>query len=479
MPIPSDNNLGGIVSPSPIASTPEPVSSITVTKPEYSDVAIDTRWTPITSIMTHVAGAAWVVDYYSQVIDTDSQLMSQAPTVSPVFQQYKLIKGLELRVISALNQVQDQDTKMMQIDGSALVHSFLIPNEGDMFTADIGVGKPAVFRITNTKKNSIFKEATYEIEYAVASTDIEYIEDLEHKVVEEFIYRQDFLTRGQNPLVLLEENATIGELEEVYHRLASQYFPAFLDKEYMTFTIPLQATSIYDPFIAEFLSKQFSKDDSLVLQKMRVLNLGNDLAVEQNCFWDALVLRDISYLKTGFTKSGLIWCNQFENNPFFNGIRWSGIAQCVYPQNPRIGVGGMGAYMPKALTGTNLVSVSPYTYYADTPAPATGVDVGQNKVFPPTNSAATTLNLNADGTANFQGVAHDDYYVLSGEFYNQTENMSVWEQLVTQYIKKEPLDPIQLKKTAGLVLNWGVLEQFYYVPILMVMIRGYIYGYQG
>lgn len=477
MPIPTDNNAGGIISPSPIAATPEPVNSIRVTKEEYKDIALDTRWTPFAAIMSHVAGAAWTVDYYSQVVDTDSQLMSQAPTVSPVFQQYKLIKELVLRVSSPLNQVQDQETKMMQIDGSAIVHSFMIPNEGDMFVADIGVGKPAVFRVTNTKKNSIFKEATYEIEYAMASTHEEYIHDLERKVVNTYVYRQDFQSRGQEPIVLEEESATIDELMLVYDRLAKSYFPTFYNKEYATFTIPFQAHSIYDPFLTKFLSAQFSKEDSIVLQKVRVLNLGDDAACAQNSFWDAFSCRDLAMLKSGFTKTGLIWCNQFERNPFFNGIRWSGIEQCIYPTNPRIGVGGLGAFQPKTLTSDQLVSVSPYTFYTDGEAGPTSDQIGHNKAFPDPNTAVTITGLNPDGTLDFPGVATDAYYVLSHNFYAQTTTQSVIEELVSRFIKHEAIDPVQLKKNAELVHEWGVLEQFYYIPILMYIIRNFVNGF--
>ena len=270
MPILNDNNPADLVKPSPVADVADPVTTILVTESTYADVGIDTRWTPLQSIMSHIAGSVWEVTYFSQVIDTDSQLMPQSPTVSAAFQQYRKIEGMQLRVSDPLNIQQDDTTKMMQIDGSAIVFAAIIPNEGDMFTADIGLGKPAVFRVATSAKKAIFKEAAYDITYAFASTDEEYIHDLEMKTVQSLVFKKDFLNRGQNPLLLEEEAVIIENLEAQYRALADNYFNTFFNNEYKTLTVPGQTYSVYDPFLVKFVSEQFTQEDSHLLQDLRV-----------------------------------------------------------------------------------------------------------------------------------------------------------------------------------------------------------------
>lgn len=479
MPIPSDYDLGGIVSPSPIDATPAPVTTIKIAESKYKDVAVDTRWSPIDSIMPHVAGAKWTVEYFAQVIDTDTQLMSQAPTTSGVYQQYKLIKELVLRVTTPLNSVQDTETKMMQMDGAAILSAGIIPNEGDMFTADIGVGTPAVFRVTASKKNSVLKQATYDIEYALASTSSEYTEDLERKVIDTYVFRQDFLTHGREGVILEEDDVVLSALEQKYVTMVAKYFNAFFNPEFATFTIPLMQFPTYDPFLTRFLNEQFSKDDSVVLQKLRVLNLGNDACVKQYNFWDALINRDFSYLNSGFTKVGLVYTNQFIQNPYLNGIRWTGIVQCVYPLNPRIGIGGVGLYDPKTATDGIGLTATPYSFYTEVSSNSSISDYAVNQVYPSELTHAAITGLNANGTATFQSIGVDSHYILSEKFYTQDESMSVLERLISDYIHKKQIDPIQLSKTLDICERWGVLEQFYLIPVLLIMIRGYVNDFQG
>lgn len=481
MPI-IDYDQAGIISPTP-ESNPNAATVVakpTITEPSYKDVALDTKWTPVSSIVSHIAGSRWVVNYFRQVIDTDSQLMGQATSVSGVYQQYELIEELNLRVITPLTQVQDPDTKMMQSDGAALVYGNLIPNEGDMFTADIGVGQLAIFRVSNSKKNSVFKEATYEIEYALSTVNEHHIEDLESKVVNKYVWREDFLTRGQNPVVLEEESVALNKLGVAYHDLCEHYFPSFFSDEYKTFLVPLQDYSTYDPFLAKFISDSFDNTDHPVLQQLRVLNLGSDKACLQTNFWTAVSSQEMKKLKGGFKQIGFVWTSQFENNPMFNGIRWTGIKQCVYPLDPRLGINGLTAENVLLTNSDGYDGLTPITFYATGTNPdITGLEASQNKMFPPKNTAALFTNKNPDGTVSFPGVGQDSYYVLGANFYDQTATQSVFEQMVTAYLKRIDIEPEQLTHAAELAPEWGALEQFYYIPLLLVMMRSVINNYQG
>jgi hypothetical protein len=481
MPI-ADSDSAAIVRPTADSNpnAPVPVTNVTITEPSYADVIVDTKWTPVSSIVTHVSGALWNVNYYSQVIDTDSQLMSQATSVSGVYQQYKLIKGLNLRVVTPLTQVQDPDTKMMQSDGAAIVYGNIIPNEGDMFTADIGMSETAIFRVSSSKKNSIFKEATYEIEYALSNVSDHHVEDLDAKVVQEYVWKEDFLNRGLDPVIIEEEANSLAQLGAAYEQLCAFYFPLFFNHEYKTFTIPLQEYTTYDPFLTQFIADNFDNSDHLLLQDLRVLNVGSDKPCKQSNIWTAITLQDIKKINSGFTRNNFVWVSQFDLNPMFNGIRWSGITQCVYPTNPRIGYAGLTTYQVLAPNGSAYNGITPTTFYnTQENTEITDPQAALNRLYPPANIASTITTLNADGTVDFNGVGVDDYYVLSENFYLQNTSQTYLELFVSSYLKKEAPDIDQLVKTAEIAPNWGVLEQYYYIPILLIVMRSAINNYQG
>jgi hypothetical protein len=182
MPIATDNEDQEIlISIDP----PVQVNSISITDSSNESIAVDNRDTPRINLLTHIVGSSWVVDYYSQVLNTNSQLSGQQLSVSAVYQQYKKINNLEIKVTSALTSSQDEQ-KNMSVTGEATLFPFIIPNDGDMFIADIGNGKKAVFTITRTTKLSIYKQACYTISYVLDSESLIKIDDLNAKVVENY-----------------------------------------------------------------------------------------------------------------------------------------------------------------------------------------------------------------------------------------------------------------------------------------------------
>jgi hypothetical protein len=195
---------------------------------------IDARWTPRSSLLTHIGGSSWVVNYYAQVLDKDSNLSGQQYTKNPVYQSYKKIVNLEIKVQTPLNTDQDDANKEMNVTGSGTLYPSVIPNEGDMFLADIGEGRKAVFRITSSRKNSIFKEACYDISYTLDTDNIDKQLDLEQKTIVTYYFHKDFLINGNNPLVIKSDMDTLVNLKKVYDIMLYQYFKRFYSNEFKT-----------------------------------------------------------------------------------------------------------------------------------------------------------------------------------------------------------------------------------------------------
>lgn len=448
----------GLTSASPVPVVPPQIETVGVSTDDYKTAVVDTKWVPRSSILTHIEGSSWVVDYYAQILDTDSNLSGQQYTKNPVYQSYKKIANLELKVKTALNTDQDDANKEMNVTGDAVLYPSIIPNEGDMFVADIGEGKSAVFRITSSKKNSIFKEACYDIAYVLDTDNNDKKLDLEQKTSVVYYYHKDYLLNGSNPLILKNEMDTLLNLKKVYDIMLYQYFRRFFSHEFKTLLVPSQLMPTYDSYLTSYVLSMFGTQEAHELAYIRALNMDEDRVAKCDSIWSALKFKDISLLNTAFTKAGLISSLAFSRTPTYNGIRYSGVGAVVYPKNPYVTVDG--SYVNSVKTTSSELQASTDS------ATASNVLV----------RAVNLRNLDSDLGDNLYPVTVDDYYVLSANFYNNTNTQSTLETAVTAYINNNQVDADQLYNTAKNFHTWGSLEQFYYLPIVMTLIRSILKG---
>lgn len=452
-----------------ISATPQapvaPVEVIKTSNPAVKLTSVDTRWIPRTHLITHIEGASWYVDYFSQVLTEDSELSGQQVSANAAYQSYKRIVGLEMKVTSPLSTVQDDETKAMKVEGGATLYPFLIPNEGDMFVADIGEGKRGVFRITSTVKKSIFQEACYEISYSLNSDELSRIEDLLSKTVDSVYFHKDYLTYGQNPLLIKSDADVLLDLEKQVQLLVRTYCKKFYSREYATFIVPKQGQSVYDHFLNQFIQDTFGAhaEMSTELYSMKLLNVSGDELLRTDSLWKALAVRDVGVMNTLFQRSALVSPQEFVYNPMLESIRWSGFAKLVYPTDPEFSV------------DADLVTPLTYALEQWPFKPSLAESAPQLPITTPV--AKNLRGIFPEGTALTALVTVDDYYVLSEKFYKKMAGMSVLETLTWQYLQGEKQDFTQLLELSKLYHAWGDLEQFYYVPLLVTFIRATIRGH--
>jgi hypothetical protein len=457
MPIVSDEDT--FISQDPTVDFETPVNNIKLTSVTNDTIVSDSRWVPRMNLLTHAEGYLWTVNYYSQITNKSSQLSAQQLTIDPTYQQYKKIHNLEMKVQSPLDSSQDEESKAMKVSGEAILNSFMIPNDKDMFTADIGEGQIGVFVITTSTKLSIYKEACYKISYTLVNTDDVRIQDLENKVVENSYYHDKFVVLGRNPIITSDKHSVLLELNQTYVTLLKQYFKRFYSREYNTIIIPGQDYITYDHYLVDFLLSQFTTYDTPEIRYVTKYNVSDDLFMGCDNLWTAIRNRDVSYLNTAFTKTGLVSAKSFSNVAVAHGIRFSNISQVVYPTDPVLTIDNINVRNTKGLSTVVLKEAEAFL-------------IGQS------NGIVNSVNLrNINGqTASIYTVTFDDYYVLSENFYKKTVTMSELEVIARDYIEGKPLDATQLLQSAKLYTKWGLLEQFYYTPIIAVAMRSILYG---
>jgi hypothetical protein len=436
---------------------------VRVTDKPYQGVVLDTKYDPKASLLTYVEGSNWSVNYYSQVLGKDNEVIAQQMGRAAPYQQYWLVKQFELKVTQALTSSQQDDSKSMNVTGVATTYPHFIPNKGDMFIADIGDGNEGVFSITDSIKKTYLKESLYEIQYElVAYLDEARKADLDAKTVKTTQFVKDFLTFGQNPMVLSEDYDMLQAMEKDYKNLLALYLRDFFSLNYQTLVIPGQAgRTSYDPFLAKAFLNVVSTDDNPVVSKIRLPNVATDQAMDCQTVWDALLSLNGDILPTVAQAMVLLPTLHFKRFPQLSGIYYTGIERVIYPVDARTDVDA--TYEPGML------------------AP-----VGDSVTFGGRRYEALERLLPSQALKGFSydppmpnllpdvvPVTADPYYVFTAGFYgmDDAKPASNLEVLTLQALRGDALDTVALHKLAAKAMLWENLERFYYTPVLLTLLQ--------
>lgn len=417
-------------------------------------VVVDTKYTPRSSLLKYTEGAIWTVNYYSQYHDRDNATYSQDPGQSPIYQQYRKIEQLELRVDSALATDQDPESKAFTVKGTAYIPLSIIPNEGDMFAADVGDGRLGVFQVDNSEKKSIFKESVYYIQYTMlyyTDQEPDRYKDLESKVVHNLHYVKEFAQYGQHALITTDRYKTLTEITHASKRLKYQYYEWFFSNEYSTLILPDQDYSVYDPHVTKVMTLITSVDDHYCWQRVRRLNTEDDNRLKRDTIWNALLKRDKQILSWCEKKYTLASTAGFTYDPLMEGIRYSGIHYVVYPKSINEAIDDKRNRLYQSSAAVALKE---------------GYTLNGNTVPLVTDNTVTHLGKQMTIAPL---VTVDDYYVLSGAFYDNIGEKSLLEVLVENYLQREANHPELVLKLIHNSWKLGSLQRFYYIPILLIL----------
>lgn len=458
MPIINDNPVVP-----PIAHKPDKVE---ITKPTYRGNVVDSRYTPLSALLTSIEGSHWTTDYYSQVVGDDNALVGQNVNRDAVYQQYKLIKRFELKVTQPLSTSQDQTQKTMLTTGGANVYPFLIPSEGDMFLADIGDGREGIFRIMSSERKSIYKETCYFVEYELVnySTD-ELRHDLNSKVVETIYFVKDFLQYGQDPMLTHSE-------WEVFHDLAywaderiRLWCRMFLSNEFKVFVLPGQPEPTFDRFLAKAIKMVFDSKDSELMLYARILNTDDDDVMRAFSVWDAMLERDRNIMQYVFRKTGLTLARNFDRDAMHEGVHYSGLHYLVYPKDAYVAVDYQMWPRNKPIADEQVVNTTLPMSMINTQL--AGFDAALTPV-PPISGGVTD-------NPPIHPINMDEGYIFSPAFYDQAvTGQSQLEVQVNLYIDRKALDNRILLSLCEGFQKWGQLERFYYLPVLLILVKSAI-----
>lgn len=427
-------------------TTPKPVEAQTRIEPkEYRGVTVDTRYTPRKALQAYITGSAYVVTYFEQLLGVDSGVSGLQVNRDPSNQQYRRINKFELKVTTALEPSQDEESNKWIVQGSANVYGMLIPNVGDMFFGDVGDGQEGVFQVTASRQKSIKKDATYEIDFQMTTFTTPAIRaDLERKTIETVVFVKNLLNYNHNPYLHLEDYDVAMRLGSIGAEIADMYFKTFWSSEYQTLILPDQEFITYDHFLTSAVLSLFDTYDTPEVRYVRKLNVDGDPVMKVTTIWDALLKRSVMYMKRSCTRVGLVGVHTFNKNAMLEGIYYTGVAYVAYPYDPERSIVERDAI--KKRTPQKSIERRPE-----------GKDVSMMPLIPK--------------------VGETDYYVFTEAFYNDTEGQSKLEVLTRDYLEEKALDNRALLEIANSYLAWEPIEQFYCAPVLLLLIKMTVRGF--
>lgn len=418
----------------------------------YKDIAVDSKHVDLRDLITHVEGMKWVLPgYYSQYVTAETELASQEVTREDVYQQYLLIKHMELRVTQPLSGSYDQTSGEWTYQGESNMYPGLVPNVGDMFLADIGDGRVGIFTLTEKRRLSILQDSAYQITYTFTNfAEPRLIDDLNAKVTKTQIFVREFISNNRNPYLVESEYETYLRLEKYMHTLPDMYYDLFYNQEYGTLLIPDQSADVYDPFVVNFFKSIISMERHPRVVNIRSIHCDTHRSVAYRTLYDALLRRDDNVLDTADLKLARFYSKTLSHGPQYGGIRFSGIEQFYFP------------FKDEDVTAVRvdapLAPSKPRTFSRPVPLHQWIVvtDVG----------GAQTREVPV-----IYPVTEDDWYVLSSHFYlREDDQTSMLEIMVNQRLGDIPNDIDKLFQVVDAAETWGRVEQFYYYPILMYLL---------
>ena len=427
----------------PVVPVPDPIRIQTASQ-QLNIESVDTRYIPAKSLLTHVEGMSWTVEYYSQVLGTDSPLKGQQLNLTPRQQQYTQIKKLELKVTTDLRPVMDASSNEWVATGNANVIGGLTPNVGDMFIAQNGDGRDCVFKVTQNEKKSMLKDAVYAIEYQmVYFLEDVHVNDFAAKTVRTLVFISDYINYGENPFLQEQEFMDARKLIGLSDSIMRLYFRSFLSNEYSTMILPGQERSIYDHFLTKVLHAAFTTWDAPEVRMIRRMNVDDDTTVATGTtIWDVILQKDRFMMAECMRRMGAVYSGRFTYEPKLDGFRYSGVQAIVYPIEP----------------------VLSFDYQRTEKQKLVDEDV--------TIRETMTLLLPApDKPLLIKPVTVDNFYVFSQAFYDNGPNQSLLEIQVNNYLDDKALDNRILFQLAEQYTSWGGLERFYYGAILLILIK--------
>jgi hypothetical protein len=430
--------------------------NLIISEVPYVTPVAETRNQGHESLAGFTSGKKMAVDYYKQIQRRDSAPASYQDDLPAAYGQYERIRGFELIITEDMSQDQNtSDTGGFALTGGAAVYSIVTPENGDMFIADVGNGRRMLFQVNDPKRSTIYPEANTTISFrGLHWVDAAFADKLNSKRVSyTYVFLRENFRNGVKSLLRQEEVDVLRRLNKARKRLIAMYFKDFFDDVRQTFVVPHPKFVSYDPNVVKYMKAHLETIDHPQVPWITELGVGHDVYSNQWTLFDVLARKDIDLLYSCSQKMAFSPIGAYKTKAHFASIYYSGVQQVVSAVDPSYSVNN-NYETPHATD------------------PFVKADTRQTDM----RSLLPQLDLEGDEPAPEYGqyikrILVDEYYVFSKEFYEDEEGQSHLERLTRQRISGQAIDLNMLADIADYAVKFDNLERFYYIPIILTLIK--------
>lgn len=423
----------------------------------YKGLTYDNNQTPVVSLLAYIDGAPWSVDYFTQILGEHNDLKELDTELSPQYQSYQKIVGMELRVQNELESSTDGTQQITSTTGSALVYSFLEPNVNDYFIAQTSYNRYSLFRVTSVDRHTWRRESVHTIQYHL----VDYTErlpkeiaNLKLKTTTEYFFSKERLMEGLTPYLKTDQYEMLADLRDSRERIGNYYLDTFINNSCKTLIIPGQGpTRIYDMYLVDFVLSTFGFIEFPKCYQITQYPKTGDVYIEQPQFWSAILNCDRNLIDYGNKQMTLADTSAFTRNSYVKTLFSTRADMIVYPWRPDT----------STISGDDLPPVPTFRGCIKPTTSANGRDPSPSELI---------MMVNGKPVKAYPDAHVNGYYVLSSNFYeNKDNNLTLLEIMTRDYLHRRTLDLRQLTFLIDLYPKMPRLEQFYFGPLLLALMK--------
>lgn len=440
-----------------VDTQPIPINPVNpvIAEDSFKGVAVDTRITPHSSILSYMEGMPWQIKkWFGQLLGNSSEVRPLDVAGTLVNQQYFSVENLELRVDQALTSTRDSTTGIETVTGSSLLLPFLTPNKYDYFVAEAGAGRTGIYQVIEIERSTFNRSSAFRIEYKLLCFLEEeplLYQSLLDKTQREYIFHRDRLVQGQQSLLTQKDTNILQGLRRHLDSIQKDYIRSFYRNGINSLIIPGQDNTCYDPFLVRFVLSIFEIDQYSTLYNITQQSYEYDLIASQINIWSVLLERREELLNECITEYGLVDSVLFRGNPRLRQATYTPIEFLVYPK-----------YKDESLLGDEYVLPGTYSQVKQSA-------VRQGILFDP--MTAVVADTNGQNIPVIPVTAISSSYVLPELWYTNRLSSSALEVLLMDYLRHSTINGEMLNGICNTYPKWGRVEQFYYGPLLVLLLK--------
>lgn len=430
---------------------------------DYMSSTVDNTKTPVINMVPHADGyQSCTVEWFKSLVSSDEELAEFSMTSSAVLQQYLRIPNMVIKITTPIDYSYAKERQSDTFSGASLVYGdIVLPKRMDHFILDVGADLPFLFTITNVEPKAVYGGSkAYEIEYSSSGRMTpERRKVLDSKTVDTKYYVEDYLLDGRDPLLSDRQMSYLDEFRSHGGALIDMFIQdnivATSDRYLL---IPDQRRTTIDVYLQDVLINILDVSEYPDLKTFNHVSIRSIPEARRKTIWDVL-LSGKSLKSSGYSHRIVSKMLVYPIASVSAGKYSDPILRSLYYTTVR------DIYLPSDL--------SPVISQGE-PLRGGKERISDVSIMLGDVSDVDVANIKRD---LIKPVTTDDYYVFSESFYKyRPENMSELEYQTYLMLENKEVDKDTIISLCEACYTWGSLERYYYIPILLILLKHSMLG---